>query len=133
MNLSKRMKLMRFGIVGTAVAALYIGSYVVLVAVGLTEFLANVSAVFIAVVFQYIAQTVWTFQNRIMIQSQAARFVFTIAVGLTISTAITTFIGPAFGWKEYFSATLVVIVSSLTNYVLFTFWVYRKSGSAQLK
>ena len=129
LNKLGRTRIVRFGLVGTAVAALYVGLFTVLVALEVQEFLANVLAVVVAVMFQYVMQTAYTFRNRILIRGQAMRFIFTIGIGLAISTPITTIIGPAFGWKEYFSASIVVVLSSLTNYVLFTFWVYRKKDS----
>lgn len=126
----QRARIVRFGFVGTAVALLYVGSFTVLVAIEVQELLANALAVIVAVLFQYVMQTAYTFRNRILIRGQAMRFLFTIGIGLAISTPVTTIIGPALGWKEYASAGTVVVLSSLTNYVLFTFWVYRKKDSA---
>ena len=129
MNLFDRFRLLRFGLVGGAVAVLYVGSFSALVALEIKEFLANIIAVVIAVMFQYFAQTTYTFRSRLLIRGQAKRFLITIGIGLAISTPITTFIGPALEWQEFVSAGVVVVVSSLINYVLFTLWVYDSRGA----
>ncbi len=122
-------KLVRFSVVGATVAAVYAGLFLILrTRLGLSEIPASLIAFGIAVAFQYVVQTVWTFRSSLAVPGQARRFFTAIAIGAVTSTAITGWIGPYFGWADAVSAAIVVVWLPIQNFILFSAWVYKGSG-----
>lgn len=115
----------RFAIVGVAVALLYLCLYTGLVGLGLTRLSANTAAFLIAVMAQYLGQTLFTFRAPLALPMQMARFVATVSCGMIVSALVTSAIAPALGWPEWLSALAVTLILPVQNYILLTIWVYR--------
>ena len=131
MNTSELGKLIRFAVIGTTCAGIYFSVFVVQSALGVTPFLANLIAFTLAVVVQYLGHTLWTFRGSLKDAIQGVRFVATIGLGLLISTVISSVIAPHFTWPAWLTATLVVILLPISNYVAFRFWVYRAESTIE--
>ena len=114
----------RFAIVGASVAAIYILLYLGLLTMGLPQPLANLAAFLLAVAFQYVAQTTWTFRQPLALPNQISRFLVTITLGLLVSALITGTLGPALDWPNWISAAIVTIVLPVQNYLFFRNWVF---------
>jgi len=120
-------QLLRFAVVGTGVAALYVLMYLVFLEIGLIQSLANVLAFLLAVTIQYILQTRWTFRRPLMLPDQIVRFACTIGLGLMVSAGITGIIGPAMNWSNTVSAAVVTVVLPVQNYLIFRVWVFAEA------
>lgn len=118
-------RIVRFAIVGVAVAAVYAILFFLFREIGLARWVSSVLAFGSAVAFQYLAQTVFTFRASLNAQGQLPRFLVTIGFGLAISTLITSIVGPALDWPEAISVLVVTVVLPVTNFLLFRLWVYR--------
>ncbi|WP_413719757.1 GtrA family protein [Silicimonas sp. MF1-12-2] len=120
------LRLLRFSTTGGLVALIYVVIYLMLASeAGLGQFQANLIAFSLAVIFQYIVQTLWTFKASIWSAPQVFRFALTIGLGLLFSSIITSLAGPYFSWPSWLSALVVVVVLPVLNYIIFRFWVYR--------
>jgi putative flippase GtrA len=115
---------MRFGVVGATVAVVYIALYLMLLAFGVARLEANLVAFLLAIVLQYLGQTLWTFRRPLAVPDQLGRFLFTISLGLVVSGLITGTLGPALGWANWVSAAIVTVVLPVQNYLFFRNWVF---------
>ena len=115
---------LRFALVGTVVAGLYVALYLVLLEVGLAKALANTIAFLIAVTVQYVGQAAFTFEATLKDFPQITRFGVMIGLGVVTSTLITAFIGPMLGLADWISALAVTVVLPLQNFLLMRCWVF---------
>jgi putative flippase GtrA len=125
---ASQAQFLRFAIVGTIVAGLYVSIYLVFLALSLDQPLANLLAFIIAVSIQYVGQTWWTFRKPLRRPDQIVRFSCTIGLGLLVSAGITGFLGPVLGWPDSVSALVVAVVLPVQNYMIFRNWVFAETG-----
>jgi putative flippase GtrA len=125
------MQIVRFAIVGAAVAALYVALFTGFLALGLPRSAANGLAFGIAVAVQYAAQTLWTFGKPLAVPDQLFRFLCTIGLGYAVSVLITAVIGPLAGWADWVAAAAVTVVLPVQNYVIFRIWVFAEGRTVQ--
>lgn len=118
-------RVLRFGITGTGLAALYVVIFLAASAAGTPPFWANLAAFGTAIVVQYLVQTLWTFRRPLADRQQMVRFGIGVSFGMIVSTALTTYIAPAFHWPDWLTAGTVAIALPITNYLVFRFFVYR--------
>jgi putative flippase GtrA len=136
LNKSVKMKqetrsiVFRFAVVGTIVAACYVIFYLTLLALGLSQPLANIIAFLSAVTIQYMGQALWTFRRPLAIPTQIGRFLGTIGLGLVVSALITGVLGPSFGWESWVSAVLVTLVLPVQNFIFFRIWVFTETKTS---
>lgn len=116
--------LIRFGIVGVCIAALYVCLYLAGLWLGIPKPVANGGAFLIAVAVQYFAQTLFTFRRRARDAGQALRFACIVALGLVTSTLVTSGLAPQLGWPAWLGAAAVTVILPMQNYLLLRFWVF---------
>jgi len=121
---TSRFQILRFAVVGTIVAALYVLLYLGLLAFGLIQPVANLLAFGSAVTVQYIGQAWWTFRQPLVMPEQIFRFTCTIVLGFVVSALITGLIGPALNWPDALAAAVVTVVLPVQNYLFFRIWVF---------
>ncbi|PCJ07893.1 MAG: polysaccharide biosynthesis protein GtrA [Rhodobacteraceae bacterium] len=119
---------LRFAIVGTVVAALYVLMYLAFLAMGLNQPLANLAAFLVAVTVQYFGQTWWTFRKPLGRPDQIVRFACTIGLGFLVSAGVTGVLGPALNWPDSVSAAVVAVVLPVQNYLIFRIWVFAEAS-----
>lgn len=117
----------RYAVTGVTVAATY---WVI------TTFLAHAShapdwsvsafAFTVAVSLQYVMHAKYTFRSKAAHASQSGKFVLSVFLGYLISFIVTGFVGPSIGLAIEISAAIVVIALPITNFLLFSLWVFRK-------
>lgn len=120
----QQRRIIRFAIVGATVAAVYIVLYLALLAFGVLQLMANLVALLLAIILQYVGQTMWTFRRPLVVPEQLGRFLFTVSLGLLVSGFITGTLGPALGWANWVSAAIVTVVLPAQNYLFFRSWVF---------
>jgi len=118
---------LRFAVVGTVVAALYVLMYLAFLALGLSQPVANFLAFLVAVSVQYIGQTWWTFRKPLGLPDQVIRFGCTIGLGFLVSAGITGVLGPVLNWPDAVSAAVVAVVLPVQNYLIFRIWVFAEA------
>lgn len=125
-----RFRLIRFSIIGGAVALFYVIAFPAFLSIGVGRMSANSLAFLLAVTFQYIGQTTFTFRRQLAVPDQIGRFGAMVCLGLFVSSAITGWLGPTVGWADWVSAAVVAIILPIQNYALLSIWVYsrRKNG-----
>lgn len=133
MDILKNNEIIRFAVVGTTVALCYVLLYLAFLTIGLSQPLANGFAFIIAVIVQYIGQTLWTFKRPLALPDQIIRFISAISLGFVVSAAITGYVGPAFGWADWVAPIIVTIILPIQNYLLFKIWVFCENGDSKGK
>lgn len=118
-------RLFRFCVIGFLVAVVYVSLYTLLYRVGVDPFTANSLAYILAVIVQYVGQTVWTFRRQLWDGQQSVRFFTVIGLGLVYSSLVAGDLGPSLGWRPWVSAGLVAVTLPVLNYISFRLWVYR--------
>ena len=120
-------QLWRFGLVGVFVATLYFVLSVLIVDIfDLVSWVGSAIAYVIAIIVQYILQTVFTFRESLEEKSQAFKFFVTVLSGLIFSVLVTGVIWPLTEWPEWWAYLIVIVTLPITNYIVFKYWVYRK-------
>ncbi|AHD08428.1 GtrA family protein [Phaeobacter gallaeciensis] len=122
-------QLIRFAIVGVSVAAIYVLLFLGFLHVGLVAWLANALAFGLAVLVQYVGQTVWTFRQKLGQPDQALRFGCTIGLGFVASGLLTGVIGPMLSWPDWLAASTAAVWLPVQNYLFFKIWVYAGNGA----
>lgn len=117
-------RLVRFGLVGVTVAALYVALYAWLRALGVPGLPANAAAFGAAVLVQYLAQAGFTFRVPLGRAGQVRRFAAMIACGLGTSALVTGALGPALGLAPAAAALLAACVLPVQNYLFMSRWVF---------
>lgn len=125
------MRLMRFSLVGVAVALTYIGIYLAMTSAGVDHFMANGMAFFQAILLQYACQTAFTFQKPLIDTTQIVRFAAMVSLGFVSSALITGPVARLLGLQDWQAAVAVTTILPLQNYALMTMWVYATPASAQ--
>ena len=126
-------RLIRFGVIGILVAAVYVVLYTAFFHAGLTPFISNSMAFSTAVCVQYLGQTLWTFQRQLWERKQILRFLSTIIVGMFYSTIIVSYVAQAADWRPWFAAGFVAVTLPILNYIAFRLWVYRAGSAHEVK
>ncbi|MEO0995549.1 MAG: GtrA family protein [Pseudomonadota bacterium] len=120
-------RVLRFAVVGVTVSALYAGLYALFRWAEMTPGIASPLAFGLAVIWQYIAQSLWTFSAGIASGSQAARFVATVSMGAITAALVSGLIAPAIGAPEAVAILAVMGLTAAQNYLFFRLWVYRRA------
>jgi putative flippase GtrA len=129
----RQSRIIRFAVVGVTVALVYIVLYLTLLAFGMPQLKANLVAFLLAIVLQYVGQTMWTFRRQLAVPDQLGRFLFTVSLGLLVSGLITGTLGPALGWADWVSAAIVTVVLPVQNYLFFRNWVFSDKNNSMEK
>ncbi|SHK86664.1 Putative flippase GtrA (transmembrane translocase of bactoprenol-linked glucose) [Roseovarius marisflavi] len=116
--------ILRFGVIGVAVAGVYVLLYLALQGLGLPQAGANALAFGIAVLVQYAGQARFTFGRRMADTAQIVRFGVMIALGFVTSAVITGVIAPQMGLADWLAAVTVTVILPVQNFVLMTLWVF---------
>lgn len=119
-------ELLRFAVVGVLIAAIYFGLFVSLSQTQLSPIVVNAVSFGIAVAVQYVLQSKWTFKKDAADTAQAGKFLVTISFGFLLSTAISGFVGPFLQWSAPFTAAAVVVIVTVSNFLLFKIWVFTR-------
>jgi putative flippase GtrA len=119
-------RLIRFGLVGVATAAIYVLTGTALWRIaGIGKVSASSLAFLVAVTFNYAAQKSWSFQSSTPHRLAAARYLFTIAGGMTMNAAVIHVGAEVLGWHFLLAQLLAMGTVILWNFVLFSVWVFR--------
>lgn len=123
------MQLLRFALVGAVVALIYVAGYLLLLALGVPQMLANGAAFLGAVALQYLGQAGFTFRRKLADRAQVLRFIVMIGLGLVTAALITGFLAPHLDLPDWAAALAVALILPVQNYVFMTLWVFSKSRS----
>lgn len=121
------LRVFRFALVGGLVAVIYVSLYLAFLQLGLSRTLANGAAFGLAVVTQYLGQTLFTFRRSLSEAGQIARFATMIGFGFLTSALVTGWIGPAASAPEWAAAAAVAVILPVQNYLLMRLWVYAEA------
>lgn len=125
------MHLLRFALVGSAAAFVYLVGYIGLMALGLTQIIANALAFLSAVTTQYVGHTLFTFRAPLRDRAQAIRFIAMILCGLVTAALITGTAAAALDLPDWLAALTVTLVLPVQNYAFMILWVFTKSDEKQ--
>lgn len=116
---------LRYTITGLVVAATYICVHFLLTLyLDVDSLFASPIAFLIAILFQYILHSRFTFKGKTQNSKQIGKFLVTIFVGLLVSHLVVNVFGPRWGISQLFSLVFVVVILPVTNFILFSVWVF---------
>jgi putative flippase GtrA len=111
--------------VGSGVALLYLATYsLVRVWLKYPPVVSSALALVTAVVFQYLAHSIYTFRRPANDRFQIARFVVTVLASFAISTLFLGWAAPMLGIAELPALALTTLTLPVVSYVVFLLWVF---------
>jgi putative flippase GtrA len=115
----------RYGLVGAAVALIYIVSFKLLQIADLFPAVINSCLAFlIAVAVQYLGHAAITFRRTVRDGAQAVRFALTVGMGMVLSAIVVGCVGPALGIRDHYSALAVIVIVPFFNFIVFKVWAF---------
>ncbi len=118
------LQLIRFGIVGTVTALIFIVLVWLAGKVGIETPAVTVGAYLTAVTFQYLAHAKFTFNVKAADSSALKRFVAVNAFGLVFSILLVDFLAPIVLIPRPLAAFGVIATLPIINFVAFKFWAF---------
>lgn len=126
--LTKHSDAVFFVIVGTTTAFVFTSLIFIFEQLGFVSLYASITAYILAVIFQYLGHTIFTYKRRILHQTQLYRFITINLIGLVISVLMIDYITPYAGLSRTISAFTLTLFLPMFNYVFFRFWVFSSSN-----
>lgn len=119
-------RLVRFGVVGGTTALIYISIGQSLVRLGgLEETLASSMTFVLAIIFNFFAHKLWTFEDRSGYGATVPRYVLTVGCGFIIQ-AVVTFVAVEIMGLFYLVTQVLAIACVVSwNFLMFHGWVFR--------
>lgn len=117
-------RFIRFAVVGTVVAIVYLFIFLSLRNLGFSPVFASSASFLIAVIIQYLGQTAWTFGHSVRKPLHAVRFAVMVALGAMLAAAITGAVAPALGLSDTIAGVAVVLILPIFNFTIMSLWVY---------
>jgi len=121
----KSSQFVRFAIIGSITAAIYLVGYNALRATDLASpVAAAVIAYLVAILFQYLGHAWFTFQKPIADFRQSVRFVVLNGLGLILSVLITAGLSEGFDTPDWIISAVVVMLLPVFNWFMMRLWVF---------
>ncbi len=122
-------RIMRFAIIGVAIAVLYMLLYLAFLQIGMSLMAANALAFGIAVAAQYAGQARYTFERQLADPAQVLRFGVMTGCGFATSALVTGLLAPMLGMDNWIAALVVMLVLPVQNFIIMALWVFAKTAS----
>lgn len=118
-------QILRFAIVGTATAAIYVAGYNLLRLADLVSPAIGAAIAYLAAIsFQYVGHARFTFRKTAADIGQARRFLILNAAGLGFAMAITVALTSFIETPDWIASVTVVILLPILNWILMRLWVF---------
>ena len=118
--------LIRFGIAGTAVAAVQSTTYVACTDLGWTgPVTAGVIAFLLGTVVSFTVHYRWTFNSSRRMRNAAWRFGVARLAGLGVNTGGIWLVTKALALSHYWGLAVMLVVTPLTVFTIAKFWAFR--------
>ena len=128
MRLSERLRLMRFGIIGAAAAAIHYWCVILLVELGgMAPLHANICAFAIAFWCSYFGHRHWTFADRRGNSALASflRFLATALLGFILNQWLFYLLLTHLRLPYFISLAIVMLIVAASTYLLSRLWAFR--------
>ncbi len=122
------VRIMRFAIIGVAIAVLYLLFYLAFLRLGMSLMVANALAFAIAVAAQYAGHALFTFERQLADPAQILRFGVMTGCGFATSALVTGLLTPMLVLEPWVAAVVVMLVLPVQNFIVMTLWVFAKSA-----
>ena len=121
--------LLRYGLTGLVGALVNLGSFRLLLELGLHKFLASPIAIELSIVSNFLLHNYWTFGDRTMTDRKRVRGLKYNAVSLaTLALSYATFIGLSIPFPQappVLLQALAILPAVAINYVMNSSWIFR--------
>ena len=118
-------QIVRFAIIGGLTAAIYVATYTALASLGsVSDWISVVISYLVAITFQYVGHSMFTFRRPVQSQSQFLRFAVLNGAGLCFAIAITEIGTNVLEFQPLIAGIIVVAFLPIMNFVIMRIWVY---------
>ena len=115
---------LRFAVVGVFTALLFIGVVAAFENFHESVWWSTPAAYIVAITFQYLGHSLFTYAKPLLRLSQTARFLLVNGVGLGVSVCVVDYVFPILGWPRWIGASTLILILPVLNLFLFRFWVF---------
>lgn len=124
--LKKRVRLIKYAIVGGLSAAIKFSIYSVLFYYGTSYTVAATFAYFISAAFHFTANRAFTFKNHTgSVHQQIIKYLVLTAINYTITIQVISYSIGYLHLNPYFSMILAIAANTLSNYLVAKLWVFK--------
>ena len=124
-------RIFRYSVVGIATAGIYFALTILLSEVFKYSLMASsIFSYTIAIIFQYISHSIFTFRVRLYDKSKMIKFLTAIFAGYLISSALIK-VGERFDLDNVFIVALIVLIIPVMNYVVMSLLVFVEADDGQ--
>lgn len=124
MKASQISELLRFALVGTATALIFVALVGFAHRISIDGVFATTVSYLAAIAFQYIAHAKFTFRRRAARGVQIGRFFVVNIAGLAFSLFVIDFFAPSLSIPRVEAALIVIITLPVMNFFAFKLWAY---------
>ena len=129
LRLAGHRHLVRYGLCGLASAAVNLGSFQLLLELGLHKFLASPIAIELSIVSNFLLNYYWTFADRVMVGRKRVRGIkFNLAALASLALSYGTFVGLSFPFPRTSPVLLQacgIAPAAAFNYLVNSRWTFR--------
>ena len=132
LRLTSHRVLIRYGLTGIAGALVNLGSFQILLGLGLHKFLASPIAIELSIVSNFLMNNYWTFADRTMIGRKRVRGLkYNIVALATLALSYATFVGLSVPFPDASPVLLQACAigpAAALNYFMNSYWTFRDTA-----
>jgi len=132
--LKKYREIILYGLVGGGTTVINMGSYLLFTKTfGIQYLISNIMAWIAGFLFAFLANKIWvfrskSFQKQLVIKEVVSFFSARITTGLLDMLLLFTFVH-FIGLSDTLAKVIDIVISTILNYILSKFWVFKKTKS----
>ena len=131
LQLARRRVLIRYGLTGLVGALVNLGSFQLLIELGLDKFLASPIAIELSIVSNFLMNERWTFADRVMTGRKRVRgLMFNAAALAALALSYATFVGLSIPFPQASPVLLQacsILPAAALNYLVNSRWTFREA------
>ena len=135
LRLRSHLTFFKFSLVGICGVVVNLGSFSLLIELGLHKFLASPTAILASIISNFLMNNYWTFGDRVMTSRKSARgFKFIIVSLTTLLLSYTVFVVLSMLFPKVLPVLLQAVgiaPGALLNYYLNSRWTFREASSEE--
>ena len=132
LRLTSHRVLFKYGLTGVAGALVNLGSFQLLLELGLHKFLASPIAIELSIVSNFLMNNYWTFADRIMVGPRRIRGLkFNVVSLATLALSYATFVGLSIPFPHASPMLLqacAIVPAAALNYFVNSYWTFRDTS-----
>ena len=129
LRLASHRTLVKYGVTGLVGALINLGSFQILIELGLHKFLASPIAIELSIVSNFLMNNYWTFADRVMLGRKRIRYLkYNLVALATLALSYATFVGLSISFPQAAPVLLQacgIAPAAALNYFMNSWWTFR--------